>query len=90
MSSVPKCRSNSDAGVSLRDLRRLQGLSQAALAGRLQVTQPHVAQLESQSDMHIQTLQRYVEALGGSLQLVVQLPDCALGLHFEREETRRI
>ena len=72
------------AGTNLKSLRRRQGLSQSDLANRLHVSQPHIAQLESQTDMHVQTLQRYIAALGGSLLLVAQLPDCTIDIHLDR------
>ncbi|MBL8404597.1 MAG: XRE family transcriptional regulator [Dechloromonas sp.] len=56
-------------------MRRLLGLSQAALAVRLGVSQPQVAQLENQADMHLVTLRRHVTALGGELELLVRFPD---------------
>ncbi|MBF1164957.1 MAG: XRE family transcriptional regulator [Dechloromonas agitata] len=70
-------------GINLKSLRRHLGLSQNDLANRLQVSQPHIAQLESQTDMHVQTLQRYIAALGGSLLLAAQLPDGTHDIHLD-------
>lgn len=75
MPSALTCLARNASHSSLSGLRRLLGLSQAALAGRLGVSQPHVAQLESQADMHLGTLRRHIAALGGELELVVRFPD---------------
>jgi len=55
-------------------VRRLVGLTQAELADKLGIKQPSLSKLESQEDMHISTLRRLVEALGGKLEIVVHLP----------------
>ena len=75
MPSARTCRANQVSSTSLGGLRRLLGLSQVALAGRLGVSQPQVAQLENQADMHLGTLRRHIAALGGELELVVHLPE---------------
>jgi transcriptional regulator with XRE-family HTH domain len=65
----------------LRDLRRSLDLTQAAVAERLEVTQENVSQIErGEGDMRLSTLDRYVSALGGKLDLVVTFPDRSVGL----------
>lgn len=44
------------------------------MADRLQVSQPNIAQFENKDDMHLTTLRRYVEALGGQLEIVARFP----------------
>ncbi|WP_434517051.1 hypothetical protein AB6Q56_10840 [Dechloromonas sp. ARDL1] len=61
--------------TTLGGLRRLLGLSQFTLAGRLGVSQPHVAQIENQANMHLETLRRHIAALGGELELIVHLSE---------------
>lgn len=75
MPSALTCPASNAAHASLGGLRRRLGLSQMVLAGRLGVSQPHIAQLESQADMHLGTLRRHIAALGGELELVVRFPD---------------
>ena len=58
----------------LEELRKAEFLSQAALARRMGVSQPAIAQLESQDDVQVSTLQRLVEALGGVLEITAKLP----------------
>ena len=54
-------------------LREKRGLTQAALAARLGVTQPFIAKIESgrAANLQLKTLIRLVTALGGSLVLKV-------------------
>jgi transcriptional regulator with XRE-family HTH domain len=59
----------------LGDLRRELDLTQAAIADRLNVTQENVSQIErGGSDLRLSTLQRYVEALGGRLEVRAEFP----------------
>lgn len=58
----------------LRELRRVAGKAQADIASALKIKQPSVSKIEKQADMYLSTLRRYVEAMGGELDLVVRLP----------------
>lgn len=58
----------------LSELRKAEKLTQRELARRLGVSQPAIAKIESQSDVQLSTLQRLVEALGGSLEVIARLP----------------
>ncbi len=62
------------AEMLLAEIRRSVGLTQQDLARSLGVTQPSLSKLEKQDDMHISTLRRLVEALGGRLEVVAHLP----------------
>lgn len=72
--------------VSLADLRRKKGFTQSRVGDRLQINQPAVARLEKRSaageEIRLSTLHRYVRALGGTLELRVELDgqDYRLGL----------
>lgn len=60
----------------LRDLRREFDLTQAEIADRMNVSQENVSQLErGASDIRVSTLTRYVEALGGQLEVRAVFPD---------------
>lgn len=73
MRSARKCRANT-GGVSLATLRRLLGVTQTELSRSVSISQPYVAKLEGQQDMHVSTLARYVAGLGGELVLLVRHP----------------
>jgi predicted XRE-type DNA-binding protein len=64
-------------GFRLAQLRQEVGLSQAEIAGRMGISQPRVSQLESGDvgQMEVDTLSRYIMALGGRLQLVADFAD---------------
>jgi hypothetical protein len=42
------------------------------------VGQPAVAKLERRADMYVSNLRRYVEALGGTLEITAHFPDGAV------------
>jgi DNA-binding Xre family transcriptional regulator len=65
----------SSTRFDLASLRRSRGLSQAALAQRLGITQSDVSKLERRSDIRLSTLRSAVEALGGTLKIQAQFPD---------------
>jgi hypothetical protein len=59
----------------LRELRMIAGKAQVDVATALRIKQPSVSKAESQTDMYVSTLRAYVEAIGGSLELIVRLPE---------------
>ncbi|CAN0590793.1 unnamed protein product, partial [Ectocarpus sp. 12 AP-2014] len=57
-------------GESLKEMRKLSGLTQAEMARRLEVGQASVSKVEKgRSDVQVSTIQKYIEALGGTLQV---------------------
>lgn len=60
--------------ASLKDLRQAFEHTQVDLARSLGVGQDTVSRIEKRSDMLLSTLRRYVEAMGGRLELVAQFP----------------
>ena len=63
------------AEMSLRDLRKAMHRTQMEVAKVLKVGQDTVSRYEQRSDMLISTLQGYVQAMGGELDLVVTFPN---------------
>lgn len=63
------------AELPLQELRRARALSQEELARRLGARQASVSRLEHRTDMYLSTLRSYVEALGGTLDIVARFPD---------------
>jgi predicted transcriptional regulator len=58
----------------LRALREAAGITQEEIAVRINLAQSQISRLERQgSDLRISFLKRYVEALGGELQIVAKL-----------------
>lgn len=60
--------------ATLKDLRRAVERTQEDLAASLGVGQDTVSRIERRSDMLLSTLRRYVEAMGGRLELVAHFP----------------
>lgn len=63
--------------MTLRDLRKAQKLTQEQMAVALNIGQDSVSRIEKRSDFLLSTLRTYVDAMGGSLELVVRFPDRA-------------
>jgi len=83
MASLPKARRERiaartadliDEVEGLKALRLLAERSQEQIAQGLGITQPSVLKIERQTDLYLSTLQRFVEAAGGKLELRVELP----------------
>lgn len=55
--------------MDLRALREAAGLTQGELAERIEITQSQLSKMERREDHRISTLRRYVQALGGSLEI---------------------
>lgn len=63
--------------LTLRELRKARKITQTQLARKLGVKQEQISRIEKRTDLHISTLRRSVEALGGSLSLIAEFPDGA-------------
>lgn len=63
------------AELPLAELRQARLLSQEQLAAQLDVKQPAVAKMEKKVDMYISTLRRYIEAVGGELDIRAHFPE---------------
>jgi transcriptional regulator with XRE-family HTH domain len=59
---------------TLQEMRKARALTQKKLAKKLGVAQVAVSRMERRSDLLLSTLRSYVEAMGGSLDLVVSFP----------------
>src|SRR3981081_67404 len=64
-----------ETALALHELRKARKVSQETLAQKLSVGQPAVAKLERRSDMYVGNLRRYVEALGGTLEITARFPE---------------
>lgn len=63
------------AAMPLHELRRARQLSQEQLAEELGATQPEISKMEHRADMYVSTLRRFVEAMGGELEIIARFPD---------------
>jgi len=55
--------------MTLQELRRGMNLTQVDAARAAEMTQSELSRMESRGDHRISTLRRYVEALGGTLEV---------------------
>ena len=56
--------------MSLQSLRVAAGKTQVELAAKADIAQSEVSRVESRDDALVSTLRRYIEALGGKLEIV--------------------
>jgi len=61
--------------MTLQELRRARAITQARLARNLGIAQKQISEFERRTDMHISTLRRSIEAMGGKLHIVAEFPD---------------
>lgn len=59
----------------LKALRQERDVSQAQLAELMGIRQASVSKIENQDDMRLSTLRKYIEALGGELEIRVHFSD---------------
>lgn len=57
------------------------GMPQAQLADLLGIYHTRLARIERRSDIYLSTLRRYVEAMGGELEITARFTDGEIRLH---------
>jgi transcriptional regulator with XRE-family HTH domain len=67
------------AELTLAELRKAFDVSQEDLARALNVNQANISKIEHREDMLLSTLAAYVQAVGGSLEIVAHFPSPAGG-----------
>lgn len=61
--------------LELRELREMVGRTQGDIAALADMTQSQLSRFEGRGDHLVSTLRRYVEALGGELEVVAVMGD---------------
>ena len=56
--------------MSLRDMREMVGKTQVELSAAAEIAQSEISKIERRDDLFLSTLRKYVEALGGELEVV--------------------
>ena len=88
--------SDTMARLRLGDIREAVGKTQVELAAELGLGQGSVSKIESAADMYLSTLRRYVEALGGELEVLARFPEgtivpiASLAVAKRRSRTRAL
>jgi transcriptional regulator with XRE-family HTH domain len=75
--------------MPLQELRQALAYSQADIAAILNVKQSSVSKIERETDMYISTLRRFIQAMGGTLDLVARFPDGEVKINHFKEYTRK-
>ncbi|MBN8829031.1 MAG: XRE family transcriptional regulator [Sphingobacteriia bacterium] len=61
--------------MALNELRLARQYSQETLAEVLQTSQANISKLEKRTDMYLSTLQNYIKAMGGELEIKAKFPE---------------
>ena len=80
--------------LTLKELRKARNITQTNLSKLLGIGQDQVSKMEKRKDLKLSTIAEYVEAIGGSLSLIVDFPDrkpvVLTGItHSERADGRK-
>jgi DNA-binding XRE family transcriptional regulator len=73
----------------LSELRKKSGKTQRELAKAIGIKQPSLSKLEKQADMQLSTLKKFVNALGGELELIARFPRGRVRLGQFRNAVKR-
>ena len=73
------------AEMALEELRGALRMTQQQLAETLHVDQSAVSKLERRTDMYVSTLERFIEAMGGRLEIRAVFPEGSVRIsQFEK------
>lgn len=64
--------------MDLADLRQALALTQSTLAEALGVKQAEISKIENRADVFVSTLRRFIQAMGGDLEIRAIFPDRAV------------
>lgn len=69
------------SAINIRRLREALGETQVEAAAKADMTQPELSRLERASDVRLSTLRRYVEAMGGEIEVIAVVKGKRIALH---------
>jgi len=61
--------------MELAELRQALSLTQSTLADALGVQQAEISKIENRTDVFVSTLRRFIQAMGGELEIRAVFPD---------------
>lgn len=61
--------------MPLAELRQARKITQQQIADTLKIKQASVSKMESQTDMYISTMRKYIQAMGGELEIMAKFPE---------------
>lgn len=65
-------------GLKLDQLRAARGYTQVQICQKMGITQAAVSKLEFRNDAYISSLRKFIDAIGGKLQLTAVFPDSSV------------
>lgn len=66
--------------LDLRAIRKFVGKTQVELAKAAKLSQSELSRAENREDHRLSTIRRYVEALGGELEVIARFGDASIRL----------
>jgi len=78
---------------TIAQARKALALTQTQVASAMEITQGALSQMEKRDDMMVSTIQAYIEAMGGKLELIATFPgmspfELSLGAAAGQSETK--
>jgi DNA-binding transcriptional regulator YiaG len=70
--------------LSIHALRQARQISQEQLASSLHIEPKQISQLEQSTDKVLRTLRRYIEAMGGQLDIIAHFPDVKVRINLAK------
>lgn len=67
----------------LYEIRERLNITQVEMAVKLQTKQANISRTERRTDMKLSTLKRYIEAMGGELDIVARFPSSEIHLNLQ-------
>ncbi len=61
--------------MPLAELRQARMFTQQQIADTLKIKQASVSKMEGQTDMYLSTIRKYIEAMGGKLEIIAKFPE---------------
>lgn len=79
---------------TIAEARKALALTQTQVANAMEITQGALSQMEKRDDMMVSTIQSYIEAMGGKLELVAKFPgmspfELSLGAKSDKSQAKR-
>ncbi len=76
------------AEMPLDELRAARQLTQESMAALLGIKQASISKMERRTDMYVSTLARFIEAMGGTLEIRASFPDGSVLIKQFSDEER--
>lgn len=61
--------------ITLQEMRKALAISQTEMAERLELGQGDISKFERREDVYVSSVRRYIEAMGGKLELIAKFPE---------------